>query len=120
MDGGAFYGRRSDNASSVVPPHHFAIGSSPSTSWLPPAAVDGGMSYPADAAFSQKLDRVLILLENQRKEIDGIKEDTSVLKYDMEALKQQRSFESSSSSADSPPSKKKLPTELSVTLCTIT
>ena len=109
MDGG-----RTDNSTSVGPSRHFTISSPPSTSWLPPAAMDSSMSYPPNAAFAQKLDRVLILLENQRKELDGIKEDTAVLKSDMAALKQQRSCESSSSSFDSPPSKKKLPTELSV------
>ena len=116
MDGGAFYGRTniSDN-SSVGPSRHFT--SPPSASWLP--HMDGGMSYApnaataADAAFGQKLDRVLILLENQRKEIDCIKEDTAVLKSDVEVLKQ-RISESSASSGDSPPSGKKLPTELSV------
>ena len=66
-----------------------------------------------DAAFGHKLDGVLILLEYQRKEIDCINKDTAVLKSDVEVLKQ-RSSESSASSGDSPPSRKKLPTELSV------
>ena len=53
------------------------------------------------------------MLENQPKEIDCIKEDTALLKSDVEVLKQ-RSSESSASRADTPPSRKKLPTELSV------
>ena len=69
------------------------------------------VAMATDATLGQKLDCVLILLENQRKEIDCIKDHTAVPKSDVEVLKQ-RSSESSASS--SPPSGNKLPTELSV------
>lgn len=72
------------------------------------------MQVTQDTGFGQKLDRVLVLLETQRKEIDSIKVDTAGLKSEFEALKQRIWDSPVSSSVDStPPSRKKLPTELS-------
>ena len=92
MDGGAFYGRTNITAnSSVGLSRHFT--SPPSTSWF--THIDGSTKYApttaaVDAVFGQKLDRVLILLQNQCKEIDCImEENTAVLSSDVEVLKQQ-------------------------------
>ena len=56
-------------------------------SWFP----DGSMQYAphsvtSDVAFGQKLDRVLVMLETQQKELDQVKEDTAGLKSDMAVL----------------------------------
>lgn len=112
MDGGTFYSRggsRSDS-SSLPPSYHFSAG--PSTSpWVPDHAHCPPSLLP-ETSVNQKLDRVLMLLETHNQEIECIRADTSSLKSEVEQLKQ-RGLESNSS-VDTPPSTKKLPTELSV------
>ena len=95
-DGGGFYGRRrsfGDPAWHTQP--YYA--SSP----IP------------DPAISQKLDRVLALLETLGKDIESMRVDAATMKEEIEDLKH-KSAESSSSSSTPYRTVKKLPTELSV------
>ena len=66
-----------------------------------------------DPAVSQKLDRVLALLETQGKDIESMRADAVTMKGEIDNLKQ-KSAESSSSSNTPHRTVKKLPTELSV------
>ena len=70
-------------------------------------------SHIPDPAVSQKLDRVLALLETQGKDIESMRADAATMKGEIENLKQ-KSTESSSSSSTPHRTVKKLPTELSV------
>lgn len=116
MDGGSFYSgnQRSNSYSGIVP--HRGNASLPR---LPTGATPGWfpdhMCYPhaspaPETAMSQKLDYVVTLLEAQGKEIEIMRAESAALKADVARL----NLERSSSSMDTPPSTKKLLTELSV------
>lgn len=69
-------------------------------------------SHIPDPAVSQKLDRVLALLETQGRDIESMRADAATMKGEIENLKQEcgkfKQFEYSTQDC------KKLPTELSV------
>ena len=86
MDGGWFYGRgiRSEPPG-VVSSHHFSKGHS--ALWVPEQMRFSPSPLHSETAVNQKLDRVVILLETQRKEIEYIRADTALLKAEVEQLK---------------------------------
>lgn len=114
MDGGTFYSRGSSRSdlSSLPPSYHFSTG--PSTSaWVPDHTHYPPSSLPSETTVSQKLDRVLMLLDTHNQEIECIRADTASLKDEIEQLNK-RGLKNLDSSVDTPPSTQRLPTELSV------
>ena len=107
MDGGAFYRSYSQSGypGSFVSQHGQMHSIPDHTGYNPPVTV------AANVGINQKLDRVLILVEEQRRETSALKSELANLRAEVDGY---RSATSSISSSSPTPPVTKLPLELSV------